>query len=113
MNYPSIIGKYLTDYAKNTTCNILHAYIDAHSQILIDECPGDGVQAISRLQSQCANMKISDQIRYNRLYQKVVHKGGESEINYIEIFQNSTDLKISVGNRYSEYQFMQIFLDNL
>ena len=31
---------------KKVTWNILHAYIDAHSQILIDECPGDGVHAI-------------------------------------------------------------------
>ena len=113
MDYPSIRGEEIPYYSKNSTWRLLNAYIYAQNQRLIDAFPGYGEQAISRLQSQCANMKISDQIRYNRLYQKVVHKGGNSEINYIEIFQNSTDLKISVGNRYSEYQFMQIFLDNL
>ena len=36
-------------------------YIDAHSKRLIDECQGDGVQDISRLQSKCENMTFSDQ----------------------------------------------------
>ena len=31
MEYPYIRGKDLSDYAKNSTCNPLHAYIDAHS----------------------------------------------------------------------------------
>ena len=30
-----------------------HAYIDAHSQILIYGCPGYVVQDISRMQTQC------------------------------------------------------------
>ena len=51
--------------------------------ILIDECTGDGVQDISIFKSQCENMTFSDQIRYNRMFQKAVRKGGESEINYI------------------------------
>ena len=61
----------------------MHSYIDVHSQRLIDECPGDGVQAIPILQSQCANMTFADQIIYNRMFQQVVHKGGESETSYI------------------------------
>ena len=97
-------------YAKKATCKIEYAYIDAHSQILIDEYPGDGVQAISRLQSQCANMKFSDQSRYNRLFNQVIHKGVESEINYVKIFQNAKALKISVGNSYYEDQSMHTFL---
>ena len=56
MEYPSIRVKDFRYFAKNTTWNLLHAYIDTHGQRLIDEYPGDGVQAISRLQSQCANM---------------------------------------------------------
>ena len=79
----------------------MHAYIDAHSQILIYECPVNGVQAIKRLQLQRAKMKVSDQNIYNRLFQQVIHKGGESAINYIKIFQNAKDLAISVINSYS------------
>ena len=46
------------------------------------------------------------------MFQQVVHKGGESEINYIKIFQNDQALKASVGNSYTEYQLMHTFLDN-
>ena len=44
-----IIGEDLTDYSKNATWNLFHSYIYSHSQILIDEYPGYGVQAISIL----------------------------------------------------------------
>ena len=60
MEYPSIRGEDIPDYAKRVIFNLLHSYIDAHDQILIDEYPGDGVQSFSRLQSQCANMVFSD-----------------------------------------------------
>ena len=66
MDYLSIRDEYLPDYAKNSTWNILRAYIDAHSQILIDEDPGYVVQAITILQYQCAIITFSDQIIYNR-----------------------------------------------
>ena len=46
MDYPSIRGKEIPYHAENPTWNILCAYIDAHSQILIYEYPGDGVQSI-------------------------------------------------------------------
>ena len=49
MEYPFIRGEYLPDYAKKDTWNLLHAYMDAQSQIFIDEYPGYGVQAIPRL----------------------------------------------------------------
>ena len=45
----STIGEYLPYHSKNSTWNLLHAYIDVHNQQLIDECSGDGVDAISRL----------------------------------------------------------------
>ena len=51
MEYPYIICEYFTDYAKKVTWNLLHAYIYAHSQKLIDEYLEYGVQKISRLQS--------------------------------------------------------------
>ena len=78
MKYPSIRGEELPEYAKNATWNLLNTYIDAHSKILIDEFPGNGVQDISILQSQCENTTFAEQIRYNRMFQQVVHKGGES-----------------------------------
>ena len=56
-------------------------------------------------------MKFSDQIRYNIIFQQVFQKLGESEINYIKIFQNVKDLEISVGNSYTEYRLMHAFLE--
>ena len=58
-------------------------------------------------------MTFYNKSRYNIQFQKVVIKAGESEINYIKIFQNAKDLSVSVSNSYSEYQLMQTFLDNL
>ena len=112
MDYPSLRGECLPDYLKKSIWNPLHSYIDAHSQILIDECPGDGLQSISRLKYQCANMIFADQSRYNRLFHQVIQKGGESAINYIKIFQNAKALSISVVNSYSEYQVMHTLFDN-
>ena len=112
MDYLSINGEDLQDHAKKTTWNLLHTYIDAHSQRLIEEYPGDGLQSISRLKYQRSNMTFDEQRIYNRLFQKVLHKGGDSEINYIEIFQNSKALKISVENSYSEDQLIHNLLDN-
>ena len=66
--YPCIRGEDLPYYSKSVTWNLLHAYIDAHSQILIDEYPVDGVQATSRLKPQYANTIFADQRRYNRFF---------------------------------------------
>ena len=77
MNSLSIRGEGLPDDAKTTTWKILHAYIYTHSQRLIDEYPGDGVQAITRFQSQCENMTFDNQIRSNKVFQKLIHKGKE------------------------------------
>ena len=112
MYYPSIRGEDFADYAKKFTWNLLNPYLDSHSQRLIDEYPGDGVQAITVLQYQCENMTFSEKIRYNKLFQQVIHKGEESAINYIKIFLHSRALAISVGNMYSDDQLMHTFLDN-
>ena len=85
MAFQYIGGEYLPDYARKATWKHLHAYIDVHSKIINDEYPEDGVQAISTLQSQFSNMTFSDKRRYIRLFQKVIHKGGESAISYIKI----------------------------
>ena len=57
-------------------------------------------------------MTFSDKSRYDRNFRQVTHKGGESAMNYIKIFQNAHDLSISVGNSYSEDKLMHTFLDN-
>ena len=67
---------------------------------------------MEKLQSHCANMTFADKSRYDRNFHKVIHKGGESAINYIKIFQNAQALSVSVGNSYSENQIMHTFLDN-
>ena len=64
------------------------------------------------MQSHCENITFADESRYDSNFQQVTHKGGESAINYIKIFQNAHALSISVGNFYSEDQLMHTFLDN-
>ena len=74
MDNPSIRGGDLPGYAKSATWNLLHAYIAAHSQRLIDEYTGDIVQDITIFQSQCANTTFDEQSIYYRLFQQVIHK---------------------------------------
>ena len=90
----------------------MHANIDVHSRILISELPGDGVKCIAKIHSHCANIDFSNKSRYDSIFQQVTHKVQESVINYIKIFQNAQALSISVGNNYSEYQLLHIFLDS-
>ena len=97
---------------KKATRNILYANIDVHRRMIIDEFLGDGVKCIEKLQSNCANMNFADKSRYDRIFQQVKHKGGESKINYINIFQTAQALSVSVGKNYSEEKLMCIFLDN-
>ena len=97
---------------KNSIRDLLHANIDVHSRILISELPKDGIKCIEKLQSHCANMTFSEESRYDSTFQQVTHKGGESAINYIKIFQNAHALSVLVRNSYSEDQLMHTFLDN-
>ena len=92
--------------------NLLHANGCVHSRILIAEFPDDGIKCMEKLQSHCANMTFADKSRYDRTFQQVTHKRGESNINYIKRFQNAQALSVSVGNSYSEDQIMHTFLDN-
>ena len=105
-------GGNVKDYEKQAIRNLLHANSDVHSRILISGFPKDGIKCLEILQSHCANMTFSDKSRYDRTFQQVTHKGGESAINYIKIFQNAQALSVSVGNSYSEDQIMHTFLDN-
>ena len=72
----------------------------------------NGIRCTGKLQSHCANMTFADKSRHDRTFQQVTHKGEESTMNYIKIFQNAHVLSISVGNFYSEYQLMHTFMDN-
>ena len=74
--YPTIGGEDIKDYVKKEISNIQHANIDVQSRRLISEFPIDGVNLISKIQSHCTNMTFSDKSRYDRLSQKVTHKGG-------------------------------------
>ena len=57
-------------------------------------------------------MTFADKSMYDRTFQKVRHKGGESAMNYIKIIQIVQDLSILIVNNYSEDQLMHTFLDN-
>ena len=46
------------------------------------------------------------------MFQQVVHKGGELEINYIEIFQNDRVVAISVKNGYTEDHMIPTLFEN-
>ena len=80
LDYPKTGGYDAEDYAKKAIRNLLHANSDVHSRRLIAEFPKDGIKCIEKLQSHCANMNFADKIRYDRTFQQVTHKGGESEI---------------------------------
>ena len=112
MDYTYIREEDFPYYAKHSTGGLLHTYIDAHSQIFMHEYPGYVAQYISRLKSHCASMNLSDQSKYDGMFQSVMHKGG-SVINYIKQFQNSKALVILLENSYSEDQLMHTFLDDL
>ena len=46
IDYRKIGGDDIEDYAKKSKRNILHAYIDVHSRILIAELSTDGIKCI-------------------------------------------------------------------
>ena len=90
----------------------MHANIDVHNRRLIAELPADGINCIENLLSHCANMTFADKSRHDRIFKKVTHKGEESAMNYIRIFQNAEALSVSLGNYYLEDQIMHTFMDN-
>ena len=102
IDYPKIErDDVIEDYVKEAIIKILHSNIDVHSRILIPEFPKDGIKCIEKLQSHCANMTFSDKSRYDRTFQQVTYKGGESAINYIKRFQDAHALSVLVINSYS------------
>ena len=112
LNYPKIGGDDVKGYAKQAIINLLHANSDVHSRRLISDFPKYGIKCIEKLQSHCANMTFADKSRYDRTFQRVTNKGGESAINYIKRFQNAQALSVSVGNSYSEDKIMHTFMDS-
>ena len=57
-------------------------------------------------------MTFADKTRYDRTFQQVTNKGGESAIKYIKRFKNAHALSVSLGKSYSEDQLMHTLLDN-
>ena len=57
-------------------------------------------------------MTFYDKSRCDMLFQQVINKGKESEMNYIKIFQNEQVLSVLVRNSYSGDQMMHISLNN-
>ena len=76
LDYPRIGGEDIECFSKKAIRNILHANIDVHIRILIAEFPMDEIKFIEKLQSHCANMTLADKNRYDKIFQKVTHKGG-------------------------------------
>ena len=56
--------------------------------------------------------EFSDKSRYDRTFQQVTHKEGESAMKYTKRFQNAQALSVSVENTYSEDQLMHTFLND-
>ena len=82
LDYPKIGGDGIIEYyAKKAIRNIVRANIDVHSRIFISEFPKYGIKCIERLQSHCANMTFSHKSRYDRTFQQVTQKIGESANN--------------------------------
>ena len=76
-------------YAKQAIRNLLHANSDVHRRRLIAELPEDGIKCLEKLQSHFANMTFAEKSRYDRTFQQVTNKVGESSINSIKRFQNA------------------------
>ena len=92
IDYPTIGEEYIFYYAEKPVKNLLHKNIDVRGRSLVSEFPGDGVKFISKLKYHCENTTFADKSRYCRLFIQVSHKGGESEMDYIKIFQYAQDL---------------------
>ena len=88
LDYPKMVGKNLI-FCKNTIRDLLHSNIDLHRRILIAEFPADGIKCIEKLQSNCANIIVSEKSRYDRIFQQFIHKGGGYATNYIKILKNA------------------------
>ena len=79
---------------KRLSETFFHANIDVHNIRLIAEFQKYGIKCIEKVQSHCANMTFADKSRYDRTFQQVTHKGGESAIKYIKRFQNEHALSV-------------------
>ena len=71
-------------FCKDSIRNLLNENIYVHRRRLIAGFPVDGIKCIKKLQSHCANMTFADKSRYDRIFQKVTHKGERSAMNCIK-----------------------------
>ena len=65
-----------------------------HSRRLISDFPGNGIKLIEKIQSHCNKITFSGKSRYDRIFQQVTHKGEDSAMNYIKIFQDTQALSV-------------------
>ena len=87
LDYPKIgEDDMIEDFAKDAIRNLLHANNDVHHRRLIAEFQRDGIKCIEKLPSHRANITFADKRIYERTFQRVTHKEGESAINYIKRF---------------------------
>ena len=111
LEYPKIGGGNIKEFIRKAIRNLLHANIDVHSKRLISEFPGDGIKCIDKLQPHCAKMTFAKKSSNDSIFKQVTHKGGESAVNYIKIFQNAEALSVSIVIFYEEDQLMHTFMD--
>ena len=110
-NYPDL-DDGIDDWVDQALWNLLHDYADSDVKDLLEEHLGLGVIALARVQRHCAMVTFVDKKRYNKLFQAVTHKHRESALNYIKRFHKAKTMAASVGNKYSEEDLMQTFVDN-
>ena len=78
LSYPKIGGENIKDLVKMAIRNLFQSNIGIYSRVSIADFPGDGVKCIEKLQSHCANVTFSDKSRYDRIFQQVTHKVGDT-----------------------------------
>ena len=84
LDYPNIGGNDIEDSVMKFINNLLHANIYLYIIRLVAEFPIYGINCIEKLRSHCANMAFAEKSRYYKNFKQVIHKGGESAINYIK-----------------------------
>ena len=107
IDYQTLGGEDIKYHVMKAISSLLYANIYVNIRRLISELLGYGVKFISKLQYHCANMTFTDKSRYDSIFQKLSHKGGEWVMNYINSFQFSQALSVSVDFSYFKGNLMK------
>ena len=100
LDHQTIGGEDIKYYVKKSIMNLLHANIDFHIIMLIDELAVHWVKFPSKIQSHCANMNFSDKSRYDRISRRFHTK---------EENQQWVTSKYSKMHRLYQFQWKQLF----